>query len=119
MSWQGAGLVQGVWWHLLYFVTFSSHLVDDTLHHGHSCALLGAFLKINFRYSSDGCSDLENQKNTPAHSVKPSQASPWCARLSGTCPVAFAGEQHVQSLCLQPGERMSSGEDLEQQPCEI
>lgn len=81
--------MQGVWWHLLNFVIFSSHLVDDTQHHGHSCALLGVFLKINFRYSSDGCSDSENLGNTPARSVEPAQASSWCARLSGMCPVGL------------------------------
>lgn len=26
----------------------------------------------------------------------------------------FAGQQYIQSLCVQPGEGMSSGEDIEQ-----
>lgn len=37
---------------------------------------------------------------------------------NGPCGV-FAGEQYIQSLCVQPGEGMSSWEDIEQQSCEI
>lgn len=32
----------------------------------------------------------------------------------------LTGEQRIQGLCVQPGEGLSSGEDVEQQqPCQI
>lgn len=115
-----SGSRAGAGWHLLNFVTFSFHLVDDIQHHGHSCALLGVFWKMSSRYSSGGCSGSEIQGSPPGLSVEPAQGSACCARLSEHALwVCVAGEQHIQSLCLQPGEGMSSGEELEQQPCEI
>lgn len=61
--------------------------------------------------------DAVTQKSRKTPLPKPVPGVPgWLERALGVC---FAGEQHVQSLCLQPGEGMSSGEDLEQQPCEI